>query len=91
MVSERRKLLLGMASAFHSSSATGTGRCGFCNKNHQSERCYGVLKLTCAEREEKVCGHVLRGCMSKCTKCKGYHILYLSKRCSISVPGHQGL
>ena len=81
---ERRKPLPGTASALQTSSATSTGKCGFCNKSHDSEKCFSVLKLTRAEREEKVrsadlcfrClskGHFSKGCRSKCTKCKGNH------------------
>lgn len=93
---ERRKILPGTASALQTSSVTSVGRCGFCNKSHQSEKCYSVSKLTRAEREEKVrsadlcfrClvkGHVSKGCKSKCTKCKGNHnVLFCLKEVSLA-------
>lgn len=52
--SEWRKLLPGTASALQTFSATGTGRCGCCNKSHPSEKCYSVLKPTRVELELKV-------------------------------------
>ena len=89
--SEKRKM--SSASALQTSSEVGLGqfRCGFCNKRHKSEKCWDVLKLSSADREERIrgarlcfkClgkGHVSRGCRHKCTKCNGNHnILCCSK------------
>lgn len=91
---EPRKLPPATASALQSTSSTGAVRCMFCNKAHQSEKCFGVLKLTRAEREEKIrsadlcfrCllkGHLSKGCKLKCSKCKGNHNLLL---CQTDVP-----
>lgn len=95
--SERRKPLPGTASSFPTSSATNTFRCGFCNESHQSEKCYSILKLTRAEREEKVCsaflcfrclskGHLSKGCRSKCTKCRGNHNVLFCMKDVLLVP-----
>ena len=85
--SERRKVSPATASALQSSSSIV--KCAFCNKNHQSEKCLGVLKLTRSEkRKEKIrsanlcfrCllkGHVSKGCKLKCSKCKGNHNILL--------------
>ena len=59
-------------------------KCSFCDKNHKSENCYAILKLSLGEREEAIraaglcfrClgkGHISRGCKANCIKCKGKH------------------
>ena len=50
--SERSKVPPATASALRTSP--GIVKYAFCNKNHQSEKCLGVLKLTRSEREEKI-------------------------------------
>ncbi|XP_066956313.1 uncharacterized protein [Macrobrachium rosenbergii] len=82
--SEKRIKFQGSASALQTSSEVSFYKCMFCGKNHKSENCFGILKLSIAEREEairsaKLCfrclekGHISRGCQSKCVKCKGKH------------------
>ncbi|XP_066961178.1 uncharacterized protein [Macrobrachium rosenbergii] len=82
--SEERSKFQGSTSALQTSSEVSFYKCMFCGKNHKSENCFGILKLSIAEREEairsaKLCfrclekGHISRGCQSKCVKCKGKH------------------
>ncbi|XP_066940957.1 uncharacterized protein [Macrobrachium rosenbergii] len=82
--SEKRSKFQGSASALQTSSEVSFYKCMFCSKNHKSKNCFGILKLSIAEREEairsaKLCfrclekGHISRGCQSKCVKCKGKH------------------
>ena len=67
--SERRKVPPATASALQTSS--GIVKCAFCNKNHQSEKCLGVLKLTRSEREEKIRSANLFQMFAKGTRVKG--------------------
>ncbi|XP_066958131.1 uncharacterized protein [Macrobrachium rosenbergii] len=82
--SEKRSKFQGSASALQTTSEVSFYKCMFCGKNHKSENCFGILKLSIAEREEairsaKLCfrclekGRMSRGCQSKCIKCKGKH------------------
>ncbi|KAK3878755.1 hypothetical protein Pcinc_016567 [Petrolisthes cinctipes] len=82
--SEKRKVPPSTASALVSSSSPGMTNCIFCGKQHPSEKCFSVKKLTRDELVEKLrtlglcfrClekGHISRGCKHKCSKCQGYH------------------
>ncbi|KAK3883912.1 hypothetical protein Pcinc_011767 [Petrolisthes cinctipes] len=64
--------------------AVSMTNCVFCGKQHPSEKCFSVKKLTRDELVEKLrtlglcfrClekGHISRGCKHKCSKCQGYH------------------
>ena len=73
------------ASALHTSSEVDYPICEFCSKKHKSEKCFETLKLSGLERAEKIksaglcfkkClkkGHLAKGCLAKCKKCKGKH------------------
>ena len=72
------------ASALHTLSKVVYPVCEFCSKKHKSEKCFETLKLSALERAEKMksaglcfkClkkGHLAKGCLSKCKKCKGKH------------------
>ena len=82
--SEKRNKFQSTASALQTSSEVSAHKCGFCDKGHKSEKCYGILKLSHAEREDairtaKLCfrclgkGNFSKGCKAKCVKCKGKH------------------
>ena len=71
------------ASALQASSQVGKA-CGFCHKNHKTDKCWGVLNLSIPERQEKMkeaglcfrclgTGHIARGCAAKCSQCQGRH------------------
>ena len=68
-------------SALQTASKTG---CGFCSKDHPTWKCWGVLKLSIPDREQRIkqaglCYICLRGdhfadkCVLKCYKCHGKH------------------
>ena len=82
--SEKRNKFQSTASALQTSSEVSAHKCGFCDKGYKSENCYGILKLSHAEREDairtaKLCfrclgkGHFSKGFKVKCVKCKGRH------------------
>ena len=77
--SEKRNKFQSTASALQTSSEVSAHKCGFCDKGHKSEKCYGILKLSHAEREDairtaKLCfrclgkGNFSKGCKAKCVK-----------------------
>ena len=58
--------------------------CAFCGKRHATERCWDLAKLGLTDRKDKIqslglcfrClkkGHVAKGCVARCGKCKGRH------------------
>ena len=82
--SEKKNKFQSTASALQTSSEVSAHKCGLCDKGHKSENCYGILKLSHAEREDAIrtaklhfrClgeGHFSKGCKAKCVKCKGRH------------------
>ncbi|XP_066987482.1 uncharacterized protein [Macrobrachium rosenbergii] len=52
--SEKRSKFQGSASALQTSLKVSFYKCMFCGKNHKSENCFGILKLSIAEREEAI-------------------------------------
>ncbi|XP_063590241.1 uncharacterized protein LOC134767126 [Penaeus indicus] len=81
---ESEKRRVPSASALYTSSEVGSSYCAFCSKEHKSEKCWDIQKLSLKEREEKnkaarLCfkclskGHIASGCRIKCSKCNGNH------------------
>ena len=80
---ERVKVIASTASALQSSSSSGRG-CLVCGKNHATERCFKLTRVSlneCREllRSHGLCyrclgkGHIARGCASTCARCNGRH------------------
>ena len=97
---EKRKASPSSASALQSLSETSASGCGFCNKFHASEKCFKVLQLSPAERQEKirsaelcfVClkkGHISKGCKARCVKCKGNHNVLLCSKGNFTPKGNE--
>ena len=77
------------------SGATAAG-CEYCHKNHPTDRCFKLTKISHSERHElikkaRLCfrclsaNHSARGCFAKCSGCRGNHHLLL---CSGRGGGH---
>ena len=80
-----RSKVQGSVSALHSScSSINKIQCGFCKRNHASEKCYRYLQCDVKDRlsmvdKARLCfrclgrNHVARVCDEKCDICKGQH------------------
>lgn len=97
---EKRKVYPSSASALQTASEWSVKECGFCDRPHYSEKCFKILKLSLAEREEKIrsaelcfkClrkGHIAKGCKARCAKCKGNHnVLCCAKSSGEKIADH---
>ena len=79
-------------SALHSSSLSvkNAKKCLNCQKGHSTASCWALKKLSFDERKAKITklylcfrclgkGHVAKGCLARCEKCKGPHHHLLCK------------
>ena len=97
---ERVKVTASTASALQSSSSSGRG-CLVCGKNHATERCFKLTRVSfneCREllRSHGLCyrclgkGHIARGCASTCARCNGRHHRVLCLRGDNAKHGDSG-
>ena len=84
---ERRYHKPGSVATLTSSSEqthSGSVTCGFCARRHPTYKCWDVLKLSLAERKDRIraCGlclrclrkgHFAKSCTCKCVQCHGAH------------------
>ena len=79
---EEKKVRTPTVQALQASSVVN--ECGFCAKQHPTDRCWEVTKLPMDKRQERIrtaglcfrClqkGHIAKGCAAKCSSCKGRH------------------
>ena len=84
-VFEKKPTKVATAAALQTSSDP---RCLLCSKNHATERCWNLTKISVAERKDKIraaglcyrCigkGHLANRCREKCARCNGNHHLLL--------------
>ena len=82
--SKGSRMKVSSASALHTSSEVDYPVCEFCSKKHKTEKCFETLKLSGLEHAEEIksaglcfkClkkGHLAKGCLARCKKCKGKH------------------